>query len=999
MKKHFLLLLWMTLLPLAGWAETNYITIQLAQLQFVYGDDEIPENGTEATEAMIAPISNLPVGVTPGLIAQAFTFSCDPITGVDTYSYGLTRKSNYQEIHGLEDCVINISGGNGQLKVLKRPITIQANNASKTYGDADPELTASITSGNMVGTETLNYTVTRAEGFTPNTYSINVNVTEDEVSANYDITTVDGTFTINAKELAQNDLTIDDIPSVPFNASYWKPELNIKYGEVALEKGTDYTVAYTNNSNPGTATATVTLQGNYQNDGVIKKDFTITKYDLSNDADYASKIQVTGYSGLVYDGKAKTPAVTVKLNGVTYANAYVSRSWENNINATTENSKATLTLTGAAGAFKGTKKIEVEIAPKPLEEVNVSVIDDQDFTGSALIPNANLSFRNGDDVIELDAELYTVKGTNNINVGEATLTFTAKEGTNYTGSTTQTFNIKPVTVYIKPFDQSKFYGQADPNFAQPTTAMYELVDGEGHAVEGAVLNGTVALGRKAGETVGDYAIYVKSYTEKEGVKDNYSPSNTYYENDLNLGSHTATFTIKTQEAKLILKFKEGTVATKVYGDPTPTYTKNDLEVVSGLAGSDTWESLKDYATFTPTLESEDVHYDGNKVTATITLTNYPNIEVQPLPFTVTKRPLGIIVSAQTINYGGAINPSRNGWSRASASSYAPGEGKINALVELYTDEDVATFAPRSVNEGVIKARIADESNYELDEDNSVWGTLTINAANLELKSDADDFTKIKAFKDLNVNVSIDFTARNGRELPKGTTRKWKGGEWNTLTLPFDITVAELSQILGYAIVNEIDPTGYSESSGAPVYKFKLTMKGAYGKDYLPANKPFAIKTADDINDINGGVIDFGEQTIKAPTEDDLKGVDAGGGSKFKPAYAEKPVSSADNGKIWFLLGNHTKWAYITPSSSNTWTILPLESYIDQNLNPASASNAIFMMEDLDGTTAIHGINVDDAENAKLNSAKGWYNLNGVKMENAPAMKGVYIKDGKKVVIK
>ena len=200
---------------------------------------------------------------------------------------------------------------------------------------------------------------------------------------------------------------------------------------------------------------------------------------------------------------------------------------------------------------------------------------------------------------------------------------------------------------------------------------------------------------------------------------------------------------------------------------------------------------------------------------------------------------------------------------------------------------------------------------------------------------------------------------------------------------------------GYAIVNEIDPNGYSESSGAPVYKFKLTMKGAYGEDYLPANKPFTIKTTEDIK----GVIDFGTQHIIAPTDDDLNGVDAGGGSKFKPAYAEKSVSSADNGKIWFLLGNHTKWAYITPSSSNSWTILPLESYIDQSGNLANASNAIFMMEDLDGTTAIHGINVDDAENAKLNSAKGWYNLNGVKMENAPAMKGVYIKDGKKVVIK
>ncbi len=47
----------------------------------------------------------------------------------------------------------------------------------------------------------------------------------------------------------------------------------------------------------------------------------------------------------------------------------------------------------------------------------------------------------------------------------------------------------------------------------------------------------------------------------------------------------------------------------------------------------------------------------------------------------------------------------------------------------------------------------------------------------------------------------------------------------------------------------------------------------------------------------------------------------------------------------------------------------------------------------EGTTGIDGINADDSE------AGDWYDLNGRKLEGKPAQKGVYIKNGKKIVVK
>ena len=55
------------------------------------------------------------------------------------------------------------------------------------------------------------------------------------------------------------------------------------------------------------------------------------------------------------------------------------------------------------------------------------------------------------------------------------------------------------------------------------------------------------------------------------------------------------------------------------------------------------------------------------------------------------------------------------------------------------------------------------------------------------------------------------------------------------------------------------------------------------------------------------------------------------------------------------------------------------------------------IEDIEnGTTAIKTLNVDTM---KAYAAEGWYTLDGIKLQNVPTEKGVYIQNGKKVVIK
>ena len=71
------------------------------------------------------------------------------------------------------------------------------------------------------------------------------------------------------------DTWIQDIPSVTYTGSAKTPSVTVKDGDYTLVEDKDYTVTYSNNTNAGTATATVTGKGNYT--GSVSKNFTINK--------------------------------------------------------------------------------------------------------------------------------------------------------------------------------------------------------------------------------------------------------------------------------------------------------------------------------------------------------------------------------------------------------------------------------------------------------------------------------------------------------------------------------------------------------------------------------------------------------------------------------------------------------------------------------------------------------------------------------------------------
>ena len=280
-------------------------------------------------------------------------------------------------------------------------------------------------------------------------------------------------------------------------------------------------------------------------------------------------------------------------------------------------------------------------------------------------------------------------------------------------------------------------------------------------------------------------------------------------------------------------------------------------------------------------------------------------------------------------------------------------------------------------------------------DTKITGKLIVNAGTstalgFTTADDDADYNLIKAHAGETQDVTITLNNRVTREVPTGTAHPWAAETWNTMVLPFEVTVAELSAQLssnpatkpGYAIVNVVDPSKTTEGN----VQFKLEMQK------IPANTPFCVKTSEAIPDAT--MLTFNKKLIVDGGEN--PSVDAGMSYKFVGAYKNKTIDKTTP-TYNFLRGDNNKWAHIGATSANTWTVVPFDAYVE--LTPAAAARGVtFTFQELDGSfTAIKAIaaDVNDEGAAKT----GWYTIGGMKLQSAPVKKGLYIHNGKKVIIK
>ena len=223
-------------------------------------------------------------------------------------------------------------------------------------------------------------------------------------------------------------------------------------------------------------------------------------------------------------------------------------------------------------------------------------------------------------------------------------------------------------------------------------------------------------------------------------------------------------------------------------------------------------------------------------------------------------------------------------------------------------------------------------------------------------------------------------------------------KWYAMVLPFDVTVYELGHnFFEYAVINVLDESNTKEN----VIAFKLQATGT-----IKANTPFCVKLGDmgQVNPETGDAdlplvvknldqMYFENKLIVKPADFENIYVEDASGVRFYGSYDGKLGFKAN--EYFFTTSSKvsTYNNYYYGSEYNTTWLRPSGSFL---YTPEAAGARTIIMQEEDGSfTAIESI-----ENmSKVNTAEGWFTTNGVKLNAQPTQKGVYIHNGKKIVVK
>lgn len=263
------------------------------------------------------------------------------------------------------------------------------------------------------------------------------------------------------------------IPSqIAYTGSALEPAVAVYDGSIRLTAGTDYTVAYSGNTEKGTAIATVTGHGNYI--GAPTASFTIS----SNTGSLTVTMRPDGSA--VYDGGNHKPALEVKsgTNDATYAAVYSYNGTDMGaFGADTQFVDAgtyVITVTGT-GSYEGAAgRVVFVVRPAAF---TVGAVADQNYDGTPKTPKPMVKNNSGADLTEgID---YLLSYTNNVARGTATITVIGQG--NYAGySSSVTFSITgSSTVFGITYD-----GNGSTGGTVPVDSKEYLIGGQATVLSG-----------------------------------------------------------------------------------------------------------------------------------------------------------------------------------------------------------------------------------------------------------------------------------------------------------------------------------------------------------------------------------------------------------------------------------------------------------------------------------------------------------------------------------
>lgn len=347
-------------------------------------------------------------------------------------------------------------------KINAKPIknAVITYNNSLTYNGSTLSPAVTVKYGNATLKKNTDYTVA---------YSNNVNAGTGTIT----ITgkgiyggSVKKTFTIKKLEISAT--AVSGTGNKVYTGSVIKPVPAVKVGGRTLKNGTDFTVSYKNNTEPGTATLKVTGKGNYS--GSVSKTFKITARAIND-------VEVT-VPDTVFTGEQVRPDVVVSYGSYQFINnSDYTLSFKDNVNIGT----ASVVVTGK-NHLSGSRTVTFPIEKADISSTEIAV-KNATFTGSAVKSGVDVRLGN---VTLKEGTHYTLSYKNNVNAGTAQVTISGKGSLE--GAVTKDFTIAKADISKASISASGTYApdgvkitinakfgnytlkNSDYSFAAPTAA-------------------------------------------------------------------------------------------------------------------------------------------------------------------------------------------------------------------------------------------------------------------------------------------------------------------------------------------------------------------------------------------------------------------------------------------------------------------------------------------------------------------------------------------------
>ena len=270
------------------------------------------------------------------------------------------------------------------------------------------------------------------------------------------------------------------------------------------------------------------------------------------------------------------------------------------------------------------------------------------------------------------------------------------------------------------------------------------------------------------------------------------------------------------------------------------------------------------------------------------------------------------------------------------------------------------------------------------------GNVTITSGSVNYTWSLADLKEFTFEKSLPTYIFMD-TEDNGLAVQEKNAAKCniklertlQAGSWNTLAVPFDMSANMLKTAFG-------DGTKLKELTGSSLTGNKLTLTFA-DATAIEAGKPYLVSVPAEVKNPSFSDVTISQTSLPATTTY----VD------FIPAFGKSLVTgpTGDENNSWsvMFLGSNNKFYHpsvVNQPDNDASYMKGFRAYFRLH---NGAANAVEYTSNIDSeATAIQSV---ETEVSRMEHDV-WYDLNGRKVSAASGLKkGVYIRNGKKIVIK